>query len=45
MSLLQVDDRKLDTAQLARLTQQGPVIVTHDDVVARLPIALPHWLR
>ena len=45
MSLLQIDNCNLDTAQLARLTQQGPVIVTHDDVVTRLPIALPHWLR
>jgi hypothetical protein len=46
MSLLQIDDRKLDTAQLARLTQKGPVIVTHDGkplFVAHA--AAPEWLE
>ena len=46
MSLLQIDDRKLDTAQLARLTQEGPVIVTHDGkplFVAHT--ASPEWLE
>jgi hypothetical protein len=46
MSLIHIDDRKLDSAQLARLTQQGPVIVTHDGqplFVAHQ--AAPEWLE
>ena len=46
MSLMQIDDRKLDAAQLARLTQGGPVIVTHDGkplFVAHQ--AAPEWLE
>lgn len=46
MSLLQVDDRQLDSVQLARLTRQGPVVVTHDGV----PVFIAHqatreWLE
>lgn len=46
MSLLQVDDRELDLNELARLTQNGPVVVTHDGVplfVAHQ--ATPEWLE
>ena len=46
MSLLRVDDRELDSTQLARLTQSGPVVVTHDGV----PLFVAHqatleWLE
>ena len=46
MILRQIDDRKLDTAQLANLTHSGPVLVTHDGVplfVAHR--ASPEWLE
>ena len=46
MSLVQIDDRRLDSTQLARLTQQGPVVVTH----AGVPVFVAHqatreWLE
>ncbi|MBI5566923.1 MAG: hypothetical protein HY870_18640 [Chloroflexi bacterium] len=46
MSLLQIDDRQLDSIQLARLTQQGPVVVTHDGVpVFVAHLATREWLE
>ena len=46
MSLVQIDDRRLDSTRLARLTQHGPVVVTH----AGVPVFIAHpatreWLE
>jgi len=46
MSLLQIDDRHLDSQQLEKLTRRGPVIVTHDGVpVFVAHQTTPEWLE
>jgi hypothetical protein len=46
MSMISLDDQKVDAATLARLTQSGPVIVTHQgQPVFVAHQAAPEWLE
>lgn len=46
MSLIRIDDQRVDPALLARLTQNGPVIVTHNgQPIFVAHQAAPEWLE